>query len=49
MAITLCILGLFQRAWPQNDRIELGDAARHVSDERLGAYFGRYGPKRVFA
>ena len=49
LAITPCILRLLQRAWSQNDRIELFDGAGHVSDERLGAYFGRYGPKRVFA
>ena len=49
MAITPCMLGFLQRGWSQNDRKELGDAARHVSDERVGAYFGRYGPKRVFA
>ena len=49
MAITPRILGLFERAWSQNDRTELGDAARHVSDGRVGAYFGSYGPKRVFA
>ena len=48
LAITPCTLGHFGRAWSQNDRNELSDAARHVSDERYDAYFGRYGPKRVF-